>query len=85
MLALRGNQSLVHNEIKTCLDACIADPKRVAEQASTHEKNRDRLEARTCWKASDLSRFESMHWMLDILFQKDQSRLQNANAHRTWF
>lgn len=136
VLALKGNQSLVHEEITTYLDACIADPEIAVEQASTHEKNRDRLEARTCWKAPNLLWFESrdewaslksayairrktitkqktteeityyissldvppdrilqivrnhwkiesMHWMLDVLFGEDESRLQNSNAHQT--
>lgn len=28
-------------------------------------------------------KIESMHWMLDVLFQEDDSRLQNANAQQT--
>lgn len=135
VLALKGNQSLTHDEIKTYLDACIADGD-IVQSATTREKNRDRMETRTCWKAPNLDwfeskgewasltsayaierctgtkekttrerayyissldapperilalvrnhwRIESMHWMLDVLFGEDNSRLQNANAHLT--
>lgn len=59
VLALKGNQSLAHDEIATYLDACVADPEIEVESATTREKKRDRLETRTCWKAPDLNWFES--------------------------
>ena len=136
VLALKGNQSLTHDEIAAYLDTCIADPGIVIESATTFEKNRDRLETRKCWKAPNLDWFESlgewaslksayaierqittkqkktketmyylssldvspqrmleivrnhwkiesMHWMLDVLFEEDDSRLQNSNAHQS--
>ena len=59
VLALKGNQGATQDEIATYLDACIADPKVQVESTRTYEKNRDRLEVRTCYKAPSLDWFES--------------------------
>jgi predicted transposase YbfD/YdcC len=136
VLALKGNQGLTQDEITTYLQACIADPAIEVESATTYEKNRNRMEIRTCYKAPNLDWFESksewcglkaayaiqrktvtkqkttkelayyissldapperildivrnhwrietMHWMLDVLFEEDSCHLQNPNAHKT--
>jgi len=136
VLALKGNQSLTQDEMTRYLEASIADSTIQVESAKTYEKNRNRLEIRTCYKAPDLDwflskeewaglksafairrkvvtkekttvetkyylssldasparileivrnhwRIETMHWMLDVLCEEDDSQLQNANAHQT--
>jgi predicted transposase YbfD/YdcC len=54
VLALKGNQSLTQDEIGMYLEACIADPGIQVESTRTYEKNRNRMEIRTCYKAPSL-------------------------------
>jgi predicted transposase YbfD/YdcC len=58
VFGLKGNQSLLHDEIKLYLEDCVADPDIPVETARTQEKNSDRLETRTCYKAPSLDWFE---------------------------
>lgn len=59
VLALKGNQEVSHEEIGTYIEDCIADPLIEVESATTLEKNRGRIETRTCYKAPTLDWFES--------------------------
>jgi predicted transposase YbfD/YdcC len=59
VLTLKGNQNLTHNEIAACQDACVTNPEIAADNTTAFEKNRGRIETRTCRKAPNLDRFES--------------------------
>jgi len=59
VIGLKGNQPLMHDEIKMYLEDCVADPKIEVETVRTQEKNGGRIETRTCYKAPSLDWFES--------------------------
>ena len=136
VLALKGNQGAALEEISTYLEDCIADEKITVETYRKTEKNKDRIETRTCYKAPTLEWFsnkhqwsglmsayaikrtvttkyktttetayfissldaspayiskivrahwqiEAMHWMLDVTFGEDASRVTNEKAHQS--
>ena len=58
-LGLKGNQETFFNEVSTYIEDCIADQTIEVESAQTFEKNRDRIERRTCYKAPTLDWFEN--------------------------
>jgi len=59
VLALKGNQEISHEEIGAYIEDCIADPLIEVGSAVTVEKNRGRIETRTCYKSPTLDWFES--------------------------
>jgi len=54
VLGLKGNQEIFFEEIKSYIDDCIEDKNIEVETATTTEKNKDRLEQRTIYKAPNL-------------------------------
>jgi predicted transposase YbfD/YdcC len=58
VIGLKGNQEIMHEEIKLYMDDCIADKQSTIETAETIEKNKDRLEHRICYKAPSIDWFE---------------------------
>ena len=58
VLDLKGNQGTFFDEVSTYIEDCISDETIELESARTVEKNRDRLEIRTCFKAPNLDWFE---------------------------
>jgi predicted transposase YbfD/YdcC len=59
VLGLKENQKILHDEIKTYIDDCVSDKTIEVETAQTTEKNKDRFEQRTCYKAPNLEWLES--------------------------
>ena len=58
VLGLKGNQETFFNEVSTYIEDCIGDKTVEVERAQTIEKNRNRIETRTCYKAPCLDWFE---------------------------
>ena len=73
VLGLKENQGTLYAEISTYIEDCIADKTIEVESAQTLEKNRDRIEKRTCFKAPTLNWFEN---------KKDWAGLTSAFAVR---
>jgi predicted transposase YbfD/YdcC len=59
VVGLKGNQRQLHEDIALYMDDVRKDKDIEAETAQTSEKNRDRFEQRTCFKAPDISWIES--------------------------
>jgi predicted transposase YbfD/YdcC len=58
VLGLKGNQEILFEEVSSYIDDCIADKNIAVETAQTTEKNRDRFEQRTCYKAPNIGWLE---------------------------
>ena len=58
VIGLKKNQETFFNEVSTYIEDCIADKTIEMEKAQTIEKNRDRVEQRTCFVAPTLDWFE---------------------------
>jgi len=57
VIGLKRNQEIFHDEVKLYLEDCIEDPNINVETARTQEKNRNRIEIRTCYKSPSLDWF----------------------------
>ena len=58
VIGLKGNQGIMHEEIKLYMEDCENDPAIQLEKYSTIEKNKDRIERRICTKSPTLDWFE---------------------------
>ena len=59
VLGLKGNQETLFDEVRKLIEDCVKDKNIEVETARTTEKNKGRLEQRTCYKAPNLDWFES--------------------------
>ena len=59
IFGLKGNQGILHDEIKLYLDDCISSENIIVETAETKEKNGGRLETRICRKSPSMDWFEN--------------------------
>ena len=57
VLALKGNQETVHDEVKTFLDDAILNTPNVLDYHETVEKGHGRVETRRCWHSEHLDWF----------------------------
>ena len=58
VIGLKGNQEILFEEVKSYIEDCIEDKNIFVETAQTTEKNKDRIEQRTCYKAPTLEWYE---------------------------
>jgi len=59
ILGLKGNQGILHDEVKLYIDDCIASESIAVETAQTKEKNGGRIETRICHKAPSIDWYEN--------------------------
>ena len=57
MLALKGNHSLAHEEMRSFMEDAVANAPESLSFHETYEKGHGRLEARRCWQSDDLDWF----------------------------
>ncbi|MGI9278480.1 MAG: ISAs1 family transposase [Endozoicomonas sp.] len=78
LLAVKGNQQLLHNDIKLYLDD-LATKKKLPELASFHEtveKGHGRIEIRRCWASTDI------HWLTQREDWKDLAMIGVVESER---
>jgi predicted transposase YbfD/YdcC len=59
IFGLKGNQGILHDEVKLYLDDCISSDDIVVEAAKTTEKNGGRIETRICYKSPSIDWYEN--------------------------